>query len=121
MVYPLEAEVEVDVDLISFDEDYEFGKQQNSSAMRGQSDAGQLEDLVPTAYSNPLDYAEDKSQMPDLETGQKAQRMIATPRRKFKADDREKTAQTRKYTACVRCRMQRIRVRICHCLKAIAS
>jgi len=115
MVYPLEVEVEAEVDLISFNEDFEFEKQRNSSAMRGQVDVGQSEDIVPTTYLNPIHYSEGKPQMPDLETGQKAQRIIATPRRKFQADEREKTAQTRKYTACVRCRMQRIRVRSCHC------
>ncbi|PMD45949.1 hypothetical protein L207DRAFT_418786 [Hyaloscypha variabilis F] len=38
------------------------------------------------------------------------QQLNATPRRKFQSTHhREKTAQTRKLTACVRCRMQRIR------------
>lgn len=39
---------------------------------------------------------------------------LAIARRKFHSEDaRLKTAQIRKPTACVRCRMQRIRVRTC--------
>jgi hypothetical protein len=102
MVYPPEDDIEGEDDLISFSGEFGFRKNRNSSVV-----PGQLNSLVNVEMSL---VDQSKPQIQGLEAGQTARRLIATPRRKFQsADDRQKTAQTRKLTACVRCRMQRIR------------
>lgn len=51
-----------------------------------------------------------KSQSPDSEEKYNEQNSKPTPRRPFRNHhDRQQTAETRKLTACIRCRMQRIR------------
>lgn len=104
MVYPLEDDIEGEDDLISFSGEFGFRKTRNSSDVPGQVNSLTNLEMSLVDQSTP--------QIPGLEAGQTIRRLIATPRRKFQsADDRQKTAQTRKLTACVRCRMQRIRVR----------
>jgi hypothetical protein len=103
MVFPTEDDIEGQDDLISFGGAFEFRKTRNSSDVPGQ--------VHPFAHLEMSLVDESKPQIPGLEAGQ-TMRRFATPRRKnLSADNRQKTAQTRKLTACVRCRMQRIRVR----------
>ena len=75
-------------------------------------------------------YTPDESDLTDLSPGTSlesldsessdhsyAQKPGPTPRRPFQSSyDRQQTAQTRKNTACLRCRMQRVRVgTLCRC------
>ncbi|CAG8961672.1 hypothetical protein HYFRA_00006209 [Hymenoscyphus fraxineus] len=85
------------LDLMSIGKGHGVGGTKGSLDAPGQ---GQYLDTVDSGPSGP-------NQVP--KTSHATQRIIATPRRKLMSSDRQKTAETRKLTACVRCRMQRIR------------
>jgi hypothetical protein len=105
MVYHPKNDIEDEDDLISFGREFEFHTTHNSSDILNQRHSSDYLEM------NHVDQIQ--TQTPAFKADQTTLRLIATPRRKFQsADDRQKTAQTRKLTACVRCRMQRIRVRI---------
>jgi len=106
MVYHSEGIIEPEEDLISFGGELDFQTSLDSSDNVTQHLAlGNLESSASTVNQN-------NAQGSPSNTGQLSRRVNAGPRRKFQsADHRQETAQTRKLTACVRCRMQRVRVR----------
>jgi len=137
MAYHLEGNIDNGDDLLSFSrefgfdtshslssyfnscEDIQLPTAQNSSHILDRQDYEFLPTQIPLEISGQrnenLDMShadQSQAQQPASNAGQLARQLIATPRRKFQsADDRQKTAETRKLTACVRCRMQRIRAR----------
>jgi len=139
MAYHLEGNIENGDDMLSFGREFDFDTSQSSSYLHSCEDNGlpttqdslhildrqdfeQLPAQIPLGipgqendFEN-LDMShvdQTQAKIPASKTGQIPRQLIATPRRKFQsADDRQKTAETRKLTACVRCRMQRIRARI---------
>lgn len=103
MVYHPEHDVEHREDLILFEEDLETHKIFFDDPNQG--------NYPRSLESNLVEF--NKESTPASRSGQTTQRLTGAPRRKkLLSDDRQKTAQTRKLTACVRCRMQRIRVSI---------